>query len=102
MWYEEQIQRLTSKFAELVPGATQTIGTYWGDDPNVNEDARGVIVVQYTPYDHNGGESGCDPQARVRVYYENHQQAIIDHTWSAQPSQIVKKRQACKSLLKLM
>lgn len=93
--YDEPIQRLRDKFAELIPGATQIVRTYWDEDTDIHEDLQGAIIVQYTPYDRNGGDSGCDPQARVRVFYENNQEAVIDHTWSARANQLT-KRQACK------
>jgi hypothetical protein len=50
--------------------------------------------VQYTPYDHNGGRGRrqCIPQAKVRVYYENHQDPVIEKTWDALPAQQNLKR----------
>jgi len=95
--YSRQINQLKSEFADQIPGSSTETGTYSDQDPAVPEDLRGVIAIQYTPYDHDGGSDGCTPQARVRVFYENHQTAVIDKSWDSRSNQINNKRrrQAC-------
>jgi hypothetical protein len=65
----------------------------------VDDELQGTIVAQYTPYDSNGKGRGCVPKARVRVFYENNQRPVIDHSWNARTDQRNTKRQSCEYLL---
>lgn len=82
--YPEQVDMLTDKFAELIPGSGFKVRTYHDSDPAVPEKVEGAIIAQYSPYDHDAGEDKCTPQARVRIFYENQQEAVIDKSWDSQ------------------
>ncbi|XXH00074.1 hypothetical protein Hte_006416 [Hypoxylon texense] len=57
----------------------------------------GVVAVQYTPYDHDGGGNDCTPMARMKIFYENNKDPVIDKSWPALPEQVNKNgfRDAC-------
>lgn len=60
----------------------------------MDQRVKGSYIVQYTPYDHSLRRSrrACRPQAKVRVYYENHQTLVIDKTWETLTTQRNLKR----------
>jgi hypothetical protein len=95
--YKSQITSLVSKFKgrTLFPeskGATHTLKTYQEHDEGVVTMGRGVIAVQYTPFQEMGGDDGCSPQARVRVYAQGDGEPVIEKTWDATSKQVSGKR----------
>lgn len=102
--YAAKIKALQDKFAELIPGAKQSVGTYAYADETMNQGVKGTYIVQYTPYDHSLGRSrrGCRPQAKVRVYYENHQIPAIEKTWEALTAQRNLKRDESDEICKII
>jgi hypothetical protein len=99
--YPDKATQLQDKFADLIPGLNYQQNTYAFEDPAVAEDLQGLIGIQYTPYDSLGGEDGCTPQARVRVFYENNKKAVIDKSWDATTGQTKRRRDECGSILGL-
>jgi hypothetical protein len=95
--YPKLIKVLRDRIAEILPGSTDVVGTYEADDPDMHEKVEGVLLVQYTPYDRDGGEDGCTPQARVKVFYEDNKQPMIDKSWDSPFTQGKSKRQSCKA-----
>jgi hypothetical protein len=91
--YAALLEPLVRKFTNtLFNGAKYTQRTYVANDKEVFARCRGVVAVQYTPYDHNGGDDDCTPQAKVRMFYEDNKEPIIDKTWDATSSQANSKR----------
>ncbi|KAK9419941.1 putative SGNH hydrolase-type esterase domain-containing protein [Seiridium unicorne] len=100
--YGGHIDQFKAKFAEILPGSHYSESTYVGleaDDYRaanqpfpMPEDIIGTIAVQYTPYDHDGGDDNCTPIARVRIFYENNKDAVIDRSWPATKEQLGSKR----------
>lgn len=56
---------------------------YTPEDQASMGEAFGVLTIQYSPYDHDGGSDGGRPQARVRVFAEARQEAVIDKSWDS-------------------
>lgn len=100
MMYPKSIKLLRDKFNQLIPGSRYQERTYAWDDASIPLPIRGVIGVQYTPYDHDGDDKDCSPQARVRLFYTNKKQPIIDKSWKAHGPQVAakNKRDACGTI----
>ncbi|KJY00692.1 hypothetical protein TI39_contig316g00001 [Zymoseptoria brevis] len=83
--YRGHVDLLRAKLEQLIPQASYTERTYIRSSP-IPPRTVGIIGVQYSPYDHddeNGNGNGqCAPQARVRVFYENNKQPVIDKSWT--------------------
>ncbi|USW58442.1 Putative SGNH hydrolase-type esterase domain, SGNH hydrolase superfamily [Septoria linicola] len=96
--YPERIAQLRKKFRQLVPGSNYEERVYSQLDKAVPAVIRGVIAVQYSPYDHDGDDEDCTPQARVRVFNARNREPAIDKSWAATGSQVStkRKRNACK------
>jgi hypothetical protein len=75
------------KIRELLPDLPRSNflqKTYVRTDTRILEKAlRGAILVQYSPYDHDGGSDGRTPQARARAFIENKSFHVFDKTWPA-------------------
>ena len=91
--YQELLDPLVDKFTnKLFNGAKYTQRTYVAKDERIFPRARGVVAIQYSPYDHNGGDDDCTPQARVRMFYENNKEPVMDKSWDATSKQVNSKR----------
>jgi hypothetical protein len=91
--YAGLLEPLVNKFTRtLFDGAEYTQRTYAANDERVFLRGRGVVAVQYTPYDHNGDDNECTPQARVRMFYEDNKDPVIHKSWDATGSQLNSKR----------
>lgn len=67
--YEELLETLVNKFTKtLFDGAEYIQETYVATNEKVPPRGRGVVAIQYTPYDHSGGDDDCTPQAKVRMF----------------------------------
>lgn len=87
------VNKFVGKPKSLFRNAKYTQKTYVHHDARIKTSLiRGVVAVQYTPYDHDGGDDGCTPQARVRMFYENNREHIIDKSWDATSKQVNNKR----------
>jgi hypothetical protein len=62
------------------------------NDKRVLPRGRGVVAVQYTPWNNNGGDDGCTRKAKVRMYYQGNGDPVIDKTWDATNKQVNGKR----------
>lgn len=98
--YENLLKPLNNKLKDLISGANFIQKTYVYDDPTV-ADTNGLVVAQYTPYQEDGGDDHCTPQARVRVFYENNRTPVIDKKWSSTSAQLNSKRRrdTCRNVL---
>lgn len=100
--YNTLLEPLVNKFTRtLFNGARYIQRTYVAKNQNVFPRGRGVVAVQYTPYDHNGDDDECTPQAKVRMFYEDNKTPVIDKTWDATSSQVNSKRRrdtSCRQL----
>lgn len=92
--YKTQIKSLVNKFKgdTLFQGAKHTLKTYVEHDETVVTMGRGVVAVQYTPFQELGGDDGCTPQAKVRVYAQGDNVPVIDRNWDATSKQVNGKR----------
>lgn len=91
--YEDLLKPLVNKFTvKLFKGAEYTQRTYVDHDSRMAELVQGVVAVQYTPWDHNGGDDSCTRQAKVRMFYENNREPVMEKTWDANSNQGNSKR----------
>jgi hypothetical protein len=64
--YAGLLEPLVNKFTRtLFDGAEYTQRTYAANDERVFLRGRGVVAVQYTPYDHNGRVHATGPSSYV-------------------------------------
>ncbi|KAI1761293.1 hypothetical protein GGR53DRAFT_506076 [Hypoxylon sp. FL1150] len=107
--YPAHITELKNAIQQIVPDSSYQDRTYafydrkeWekiGKEPPISRKLMGVVAIQYTPYDHDGGDNGCTPMARARIFYENNVDPVLDKSWPALPEQVngKRRRDACTS-----
>jgi len=81
--YSDKINALRQKISSLIPGSSDKITFYSPSDPGQEKLTWGVVSAQYSPYDHDGGDDGRMPQARIRVFCEGRQEPVIDRSWDS-------------------